>query len=235
MRVETLKAINQAQEYRRAIMVVTNLGDATDGVFFRGDDIVQSEIADEAEKRFRSGKSGTGTVEGQEVFFNVYLPPPKLVVIGAVHISQALVPMAELVGFDMVVIDPRAAFATEERFAGVTLHAEWPGDVLSDIGLDPYTALVALTHDPKIDDEPLLAALQAECFYVGALGSRKTHAKRCTRLAHAGISATSLEVIHAPIGLDIGAANPAEIAVAIMAEIISRLRTGRAGSLGSPA
>ena len=235
MRVETLKAINQAQEYRRAIMVVTNLSDATDGVFFRGDDIVQAEIAAEAQKRFGSGKSGTGTVEGQEVFFNVYLPPPKLVVIGAVHISQAMVPMAELTGFDMVVIDPRSAFATKERFSGVSLHAEWPGDVLADIGLDPYTALVALTHDPKIDDEPLLAALQAECFYVGALGSRKTHAKRCARLAKAGVTTSSLESIQAPIGLDIGAANPAEIAVAVMAEIISSLRKGRAGYLDSPA
>jgi len=149
------------------------------------------------------------------------------VVIGAVHISQALAPMARLAGFDLAIIDPRTAFATPERFPDMPLFAEWPEEVLKAVPLDAFTGLVALTHDPKIDDHPILAALAAECFYVGALGSRKTHGKRVERLMEQGASAQSLETIHAPIGVDIGAQSPAEIAVAILAEVIAALRRGR--------
>jgi len=155
------------------------------------------------------------------------------VVIGAVHISQALAPMAALAGFDIEIIDPRTAFATQERFGASTLHAEWPEDVLKRRPLDPWCALAAVTHDPKIDDFPLKAALEAGCFYVGALGSRKTHAKRLERLAEQGVAPTLLERIRAPIGLPIGAASPAEIAVATLAEIIGALR-GRETSQARP-
>jgi xanthine dehydrogenase accessory factor len=141
-----------------------------------------------------------------------------------VHISQALAPMAKIAGFDMVIVDPRTAFATDERFPDVTLHAEWPEDVLKKQPLDAYTALAALTHDPKIDDYPLEAALRAGCFYVGALGSRKTHAKRVERLKATGLTDNEIGRIHAPIGLDIAAASPAEIAVATLAQIIEALR-----------
>ena len=143
------------------------------------------------------------------------------------HISQALAPIARLAGFDVTIIDPRTAFATPERFPGVPLIAEWPDEALKEVPLDAYTALAALTHDPKIDDVPILAALRAECFYIGALGSRKTHGTRVERLLQQGASAASLERIHAPIGIDIGASSPAEIAVAILAEIIAALRRGR--------
>jgi len=127
-------------------------------------------------------------------------------------------------GFDVTVIDPRTAFASAERFPDVTLHAEWPDEILKDKPLDAYTALAALTHDPKIDDIPLMAALEADCFYVGALGSRKTHGKRIDRLKEQGIGDCELGRIHAPIGLNIGASNPAEIAIAILAQIIAALR-----------
>src|SRR5690606_17584790 len=156
---------------------------------------------------------------------NAHLPPPRIVAIGAVHISQALAPMARIAGFDVDVIDPRTAFATADRFPDVPLHAEWPQDVLARRPLDAFTALAALTHDPKIDDFPVQAALKAKCFYVGALGSRKTHAKRVERLLAAGIAPADLERIDAPIGLDIAASNPAEIAVAVLAQIVQALRT----------
>ena len=148
-------------------------------------------------------------------------------VIGAVHISQALAPMAHIAGFDVLIIDPRTAFATPDRFPDVDMRADWPEEVLRDAPLDSYTALAALIHDPKIDDFPLQAALKAGCFYVGALGSRKTHGKRLERLASAGLSPADLERIHAPIGLNIGAQSPAEIAVSVLAEIIAALRAER--------
>ena len=151
-------------------------------------------------------------------------------VIGAVHISQALAPMAKIAGYDLEIIDPRTAFATPERFGDVALHAAWPQDALGKRPLDAYTALVAVTHDPKIDDLPILSAIAAKCFYIGALGSRKTHAKRIERLTAAGVSEADLARIRAPIGLDIGASSPAEIAVATLAQIILAFR-GR--SLGA--
>jgi xanthine dehydrogenase accessory factor len=152
------------------------------------------------------------------------VPPPRLVAIGAVHISQALAPLARIAGFDVTILDPRTAFATPERFPDTNLLAEWPDEALPKIGLDPYTALAALTHDPKIDDGPIAAALAAGCFYVGALGSRKTHGKRVERLRAAGVADEAIARIRAPIGLAIGAASPAEIAVAVLAEIIAALR-----------
>jgi xanthine dehydrogenase accessory factor len=154
----------------------------------------------------------------------VEVPSPRLVVIGAVHITQALAPIAAVVGFDLTVIDPRTAFATPDRFAGVRLFAEWPETVLPGLALDPYTALAAVTHDPKIDDFALVHALSRGCFYVGALGSRKTHARRRERLLAAGVAESDIESIRAPIGLDIQASSPAEIAVAVMAEVIEAFR-----------
>ena len=191
----------------------------------REGDQVAGELGEALAKAFRSGKSTTVEAEGRPLFLNVHVPPPRLVVIGAVHISQALAPMAAIAGFDMEIIDPRTAFATPERFPDVALFAEWPEDVLKERPLDPYTALAAITHDPKIDDFALAAALRAGCFYVGALGSRKTHGKRVERLLAMGVSAAEIERIHAPIGLDIGAASPAEIGVAVLAQIIQALRT----------
>jgi xanthine dehydrogenase accessory factor len=169
------------------------------------------------------GKSGTIELSGKRYFLTVQAPPARLIAVGAVHVSQALAPMAKLAGFDVTIVDPRTAFATPERFPDVRVIAEWPDKVLPEIGLDRYTAIALLTHDPKIDDPALNLALKAECFYVGALGSKKTHAKRVERLAAAGLSAQASR-IHAPIGLDIGAVSPAEIAVSILGEIVLSLR-----------
>jgi len=219
----TLKKLNAARNERKACVTVTDLGDGRDRLVLEGDE-VGGELGEAVHKAFRSGKSSTIMIGEIEFFLNVHLPAVRIVVIGAVHISQALVTIAQTAGFDLHVIDPRTAFATEERFANVKLDAEWPEDIMGDDALDAYTALVAVTHDPKIDDYPLLQAMKAECFYIGALGSRKTHGKRVDRLKEQGATDVQLARIHAPIGLDIGAANPPEIAVAIMAQIIEALR-----------
>jgi len=218
-----LQKLNQARNARRAAILATDLGDGS-ATLIGEVDTLSGELAEAVARAFASGKSGQVEADGRTLFLNVHLPPARLVVIGAVHISQALAPMATLAGFDIEIIDPRTAFATQERFGTSTLHAEWPEDVLRRRPLDPWCALAAVTHDPKIDDFPLKAALEAGCFYVGALGSRKTHAKRLERLKEQGVDPTLLDRIRAPIGLPIGAASPAEIAVATLAEIIGALR-----------
>jgi len=174
-------------------------------------------------------------IAGRRFFLNVHLPPVKLVVIGAVHISQALAEMARLADLDCTIIDPRTAFATPERFPDTRVIAQWPDVALPPLGLDRYTAFVALTHDPKIDDGAILHALTKECFYLGALGSRKTHAKRLERLAATGAAPEALARIRAPIGLDIGAVSPAEIAVSILAEIIGAMRAKPSRAAGTSA
>ncbi|MGZ5829403.1 MAG: XdhC family protein, partial [Xanthobacteraceae bacterium] len=176
------------------------------------------------EKFLRMGKSGMEETPAGKFFFTVHVPPPRLIVIGAVHISQALAPMAALLDYDVTIIDPRTAFASKERFPDVKLIAEWPDVALPPLKVDRYTAFVALTHDPKIDDPALTHALARDCFYIGALGSKKTHGRRLERLKGLGVTDASLARIHAPIGLRIGAVSPPEIAVSIMGEITARLR-----------
>ena len=223
MKLDMLKAINAARRERRAAIVLTDTGTGDERIVQAG--FEADPLADELARRLRSGRSGM--LEDGRTFLTVHVPPPRIVVIGAVHISQALAPMAILAGFDVAIIDPRTAFATAARFDGVTLFADWPEEVLKSHPLDPFTALVALTHDPKIDDYAILAALRAGAFYIGALGSRKTHAKRIERLLQQGGKAEDLDRIHAPIGVDIAAQSPAEIAVAILAEVIGALRRGK--------
>ncbi len=176
------------------------------------------------EARFRMDRSGFE--EDGETFVAIHNPPLRLIVVGAVHIAQALVPMARIAGFDPVVIDPRESFASEARFPGETVLDDWPDEGLRALGLDARTALVLLTHDPKLDDPALGEALRSEVFYIGALGSTRTHAKRVARLTDAGFSEVEIARIHGPIGLDIGAAGPAEIAVSILAQMTQVLRKG---------
>lgn len=224
MDAASLKQLNDARQSRRAVTLVTDFSDASASVIHEGEP-VGGALGEAIARAFRSGASGSVEADGKAFFLNVHLPPPRIVVIGAVHISQALAPMARIAGYDIEIIDPRTAFATPERFEGISLHADWPETVLGERPLDAYSALAAVTHDPKIDDFALKAALDAGCFYVGALGSRKTHAKRLERLAALGCSPAQLASIHAPIGLDIGAASPAEIAVAVLAQLIRAFRT----------
>lgn len=223
MDLALLTTMNAERAARRATVLITHLASGTQHLL-RASEIATDPLAPQLEAALRAGKSGmVGEGDGR-VFLTVQVPPARIVVIGAVHISQAFAPMARLAGFDVTIVDPRTAFATPERFPDTPVIAEWPDQALPDLGLDPFTALVALTHDPKIDDPALEAALRAECFYVGALGSRRTHAKRLDRLAERGLSPAQLVRIHAPVGLDIGAANPPEIAVAVLGEVIGALR-----------
>lgn len=224
MEPRTLNELNVERSARRAVVLVTDLGDGRSRLI-KDDCRVTGPLGEAVAEAFRTGRSATLELDGRSLFLNVHIPPPRIVMIGAVHISQALAPMAELAGFDVEIIDPRTAFATSERFPRVALHAQWPQDVLAMQPLDSFTAVAALTHDPKIDDLPLQAALQAGCFYVGALGSRKTHSRRVDRFVAHGISHADIARIHAPIGLDIGASSPAEIAVAVLAQVIHALRT----------
>lgn len=226
MELSTLAALNAERQARRAAVLVSDLATGTQRLVKQAA-IAGDALAELLERQLRSGKSGMVEAEGISYFLTVQAPHPRVVVTGAVHISQAMAPMARALDLDLVVIDPRSAFATPERFPEVTLLAEWPEEAIGRIGLDAYTAFVALTHDPKIDDPGLVAALRSDCFYVGALGSRKTHGRRLERLAEAGFDATATARIHAPIGLDIGAVSPAEIALAILAEIVQTLRGPR--------
>ncbi len=233
MRRELLAALNEARAARRACAVVTDL--ATGGqrlVFETGRE--DGPLAAALAEAFRMGRSGMAEEGGRKWFIGVHMPPVKLVVTGAVHISQALAPMARALGLDMTVIDPREAFATPERFPDVPVLAEWPDEALTRVPLDRYTAFVALTHDPKIDDPALHAALRSECFYVGALGSRKTHARRVERLREAGFGEADVARIRAPIGLNIGAVSPAEIALSIAGEIVATLRAERVAARAAP-
>lgn len=222
MQRRLLTALNAERAARRAAALLTNLSTGEQRLV-READAAADPLAVAVTQALRTGKSGMAA-DGSDVFIAVQVPPARIVAIGAVHISQALAPMARIAGFDLEIVDPRTAFATPERFPGVLLAAEWPEEALRLRPLDGYSALVALTHDPKIDDHPIQAALEAGCFYVGALGSRKTHAKRAERLLAAGVSADAIDRIEAPVGLDIGASTPAEIAVAILGSVIAAFR-----------
>ena len=225
MRLDILKALNTERAARRAAIVVTNQENG-DQRLVTQDKVAADPLKDVLEAHLRSGKSGVEETPEGKVFLTVHVPPTRLVVIGAVHISQALAPIAALLGYDVTIVDPRTAFASAERFPDVKVIAEWPDKALPPLGVDRYTAFVALTHDPKVDDPALLHALERNCFYIGALGSRKTHGRRVERLKQQGASDEKLARIHAPIGLPIGAVSPPEIAVAILGEITSRLRAG---------
>ena len=218
-----LKKLNAARRARKAAVLLTDLGDGRDRVIEEGDPVA-GDLGEAIARAFRIGKAEQVAIDNRTFFINPHLPAPRMVIIGAVHISQVLAPMAKLAGFEIVIIDPRTAFATDERFGGFTLHAEWPDVILKAEPLDRHTAMIAVTHDPKIDDGPLLVALEAKCMYIGALGSRKTQGARIERLLAAGAKAHDINRIKAPIGLNIGATGPAEIAVAILAEVIAAFR-----------
>jgi xanthine dehydrogenase accessory factor len=222
MRSDLLATLNAERAARRAVILLTNLTNGSQRLV-RAADVPGDPLREALAARLNLGKSGI--LEGEEALFALLkMPPLRLVIVGANHIAQALAPMAKLADFDVLLVDPRTAFATAERFPECQLIAEWPQNALAQLELDSYTATVLLTHEPRIDDPAIGAALAASCFYVGALGSHKTHAKRLERLRAAGIEETALARIHAPIGLDIGALSPADIAVSILAEIIAERR-----------
>ena len=223
MKLDILHALNAERTARRAVVLVTDVASGEQRLV-KAADASKDSLKEVLDKRLRMGKSGMEETPQGRVFLTVYVPSPRLVITGAVHISQTLAPIGQLLGYDVTIVDPRTAFASIDRFPDVKVIAEWPDVALPPLGIDHYTAFVALTHDPKIDDPALKHALARNCFYVGALGSKKTHARRVDRLKQAGLKDADVARIHAPIGLDIEAVSPAEIAVAIMGEITQVLR-----------
>ena len=223
MKIDILAALNTERQARGAAIVITDTATGTQRLV-KAADVAKDPLRAELAERLRTGKSGMAETAEGRVFFTVYVPAPQLVITGAVHISQALAPIGQMLGYDVTIVDPRTAFASIERFPDIKVIAEWPDTALPPLNVDRYTAFVALTHDPKIDDPALTHALMRDCFYIGALGSRKTHARRVERLKQQGFSDADIARIAAPIGLDIGAVSPAEIAVAIMAQITEKLR-----------
>lgn len=230
MKRRLLDALNQARGEKRRTALITRLDDGEqalliDGEIAEGGLIAPSDVLDGADAALRADKGRTVDAgDGRAYFVQIFNPPLRLLCVGAVHIAQALSPIAAAAGYEVTVIDPRGAWGSEERFPGVAVDDRWPDEALEALTPDRRTAICALTHDPKLDDPALVRALRSEAFYVGALGSKKTHAKRVERLTEAGLSEAEIARIAAPIGLDIGAVSPAEIAISVMAQITLALR-----------
>jgi xanthine dehydrogenase accessory factor len=224
MRREILNRLNEAKRAGRAIVRATDLANGEDVLIDPANDASPLGVA--AANAARADQSAPVEIDGRSWFLAVFNPPLDLAIVGAVHIAQPLARMAAMTGYHVRVIDPRISFATPERFPGTALSHDWPDDALRKNPLGPRSALVALTHDPKVDDPALTAALRSPCFYIGALGSKKTQAGRLARLKAQGFTDEDLKKIHGPIGLSIGARSPAEIAIAILAEMTHMLRVG---------
>ncbi len=220
MKMATLRALNEARNAKRAVVLATWL-DTGEERLIGLDEPVEESISAAVAEAFAHDRSTTVEVDGRDLFLNVFNPPLRLVVIGAVHVAQPLATLAQTVGYDVTIVDPRRAWSDPARFPGIRVLNTWPDDALKTLELDHRTAVATLTHDPKIDDPALHIALRAPVFYVGSLGSRRTHAKRLDRLHEAGFSTTETDRINAPIGLDIGARSHAEIALSVMAEVVA--------------
>lgn len=224
MTPQTLAALTAARDAKRPVVVATRLPSGEQMLL--PDAAAPAELAAAAARALDRDESGTVTIGNETWFLHAYNPPLRLIVVGAVHIAQALVPMAAQLGLAVVVVDPRRAFATEERFPNVTVSQDWPDEAMDALQPDVRTAVVTLTHDPKLDDPALDRALKSPAFYIGSLGSRRTHARRVARLKELGHSDAAIARIKGPVGLDIGAVTAPEIAVAILAEFVAARRNG---------
>lgn len=218
-----LDQLNAAREQGRQVVLATDLGSGDTKLIEPGPDTDYDFGGSNIEAEIQQALAGnrSGVIEGPsgEIFLNVFNPPLRLVIVGAVHIAQALIPMASAMNYDVTVIDPRGAFSDAQRFAGLHVSPDWPDEALEKMALDARTAVVTLTHDPKLDDAALAVALKSDAFYIGSLGSRKTHAARLERLKRLDFDEESLARIHGPVGLNIGARSAAEIAISIMAQM----------------
>lgn len=224
MRTELLARLEAARAEKRPVALATRLPDGEQ--LLLPDDGKAHELTGAAQEAMRQDRSRTVQAGDETWFLHVFNPPLRLVVVGAVHIAQALVPMAAQLGYGVTVVDPRRAFATDERFPGVAVSTEWPDEAMDALRPDTRTAVVTLTHDPKLDDPALDRALRSDAFYIGALGSKRTHARRLDRLRELGHDDATLSRIHGPVGLDIGAVTAPEIALSILAQIVQvRRRT----------
>ncbi|WP_421783227.1 XdhC family protein [Kiloniella litopenaei] len=222
MKRATLDQLNLAKAAKETTVLLTNLKSGAQELVYPLRPETTHPLEDLLKAAIRDDKSSVHATEDAETFIQVFNPPLRLIIVGAVHISQFLVPMAQSAGYEVILIDPRSAFGNKTRFPNCKITNEWPDEAMEDLKPDHRTAVVLLTHDPKLDDPALEASLTSDAFYIGALGSKRTHAKRLERLKHL----KNLERIEGPIGLDIGAKNPAEIALSILASITKSLRHG---------
>ncbi|MBO90138.1 MAG: xanthine dehydrogenase [Rickettsiales bacterium] len=227
MKKTFLDSLIAAKSTKHPTVVVTDLETGAQTLWVdstaTGDIDINTNLSTAIEKALRRDKAETLDDSGKRYFLQPFPPPKRMIVVGAVHIAQALVPMAKLSGYEVLIIDPRQAFASKSRFPGVTLNHSWPDEAMTELDPDRRTAVVTLTHDPKLDDPALMVALRSNAFYIGSLGSKRTHAKRLERLRESGLLEEELKRINAPIGLDIGAVSPAEIAISVMAQITANL------------
>ena len=227
MKKDFLDSLIAAKNAKHPTVVITDLDSGAQTLWIdgrsSGDINISPVLSEGIDRTLRRDKGETLDESGKRYFLQPFPPPKRMIVVGAVHIAQLLVPMAKLSGYDVTIIDPREAFASEARFPGVNLNHSWPDEAMTDLDPDRRTAVVTLTHDPKLDDPALTVALRSNAFYIGSLGSKRTHAKRLERLRGDGLTEVELGRINAPIGLDIGAVSPAEIAVSIMGEITAIL------------
>jgi len=226
MRAELLEKIIHARKQARAVVMISHLDTHTQ-YLYSGDgepdaDSIPAELSAQARQLLKEDRSRLVETAGGQVFFHVFNTPLRMLIVGAVHIAQHLARMATMCGYEVTVIDPRKSFASRERFPGISLNTAWPDDALRELAVDGRTAIVTLSHDPKLDDPALAAALQSDAFYIGALGSRKTQAGRRQRLGEKGFSEEQQLRISGPVGLDIGARTPAEIALSIMAQVTEK-------------
>lgn len=226
MKTATLEALLAARAQRRALVLLSAVDGSSETIVYEDEQSGSDSFATEIADCFRTGRSIMLEGENGEVFLQAFLPSPRLMIVGATHIGQVLVRLSREMGIEPFVIDPRTAFATEERFRDVGMIAEWPGEALGKLGLDRRSAVVCLAHVPDIDDEALSAALESESFYIGALGSSRSHVKRLERLKAKGCDEAQFPRIHGPVGLDIGSVTPPEIALSIAAEAVAALRKG---------
>lgn len=224
MKVETLEVMLAEIETKLPVVLATNLATGDQRLLYGGDGEDETERVD-VERALRVDTCITAAAEGpRQVFYQPFNPPLRMILIGAVHIAQPLSAMATLTGYQVTIVDPRESFAAADRFPGVTLSLEWPDAALESLGIDQRCAVVTLTHDPKLDDPALQVALRSDAFFIGCLGSKKTHASRLKRLGKAGFSETELARVKGPVGLPIGSRSPAEIAVSVLAQITETLR-----------
>ena len=223
MKQHILSQLIKDQNEKKAVALATDIDIGLQTLVYDnnaiGPDENNEKIQQIARQAMRDDRCKIYEIGGRRIFIEVFNPSLRMLIVGAVHIAQPLSRMASVAGYDVTVIDPRASFATDERFPGITLNGEWPDDGMRDLDPDRRTAIVTLTHDPKLDDPGIEVALKSDAFYIGALGSRKTHAARVERLTAAGFSKTEIARIHAPVGLSIGSVSPAEIAVSILAQV----------------
>jgi xanthine dehydrogenase accessory factor len=222
MKRATLDALAAARAQKRQVVLATRLGDGEQHLWPA--EALPGALAEAAQTALDLDKPQNIALDGEAWFLQPFNPPLRLIIVGAVHVAQALAPMAVSLGYAVTVVDPRRGFATEERFAGVSLNHDWPDEAMTALAPDPRTAVVTLTHDPKLDDPALDVALRSNAFYIGALGSTRTHAKRVARLKELGHEDSAIARIAAPVGLDIGAVTAPEIALSIMAQIVEKRR-----------